>query len=160
MQEGCFETCIFPILVSGYLGYYEFARLCTDNKVITHLVKMIIKCHSYDFTWIAYEDPFWKQQTTVPQSHSRAMLAALFHYRMHAPDLMRFFGGTYTGEHKDINAITACLTSHHIDPWLITQYIRATTVGCPNYFVAETSRENALLHLEKRQSSICEKEFG
>ena len=92
---------------------------------------------------------FWKQQTTVPQSHSRAMLAALFHYRMHAPDLMRFLGGTYTGEHKDINAITACLTSHDIDPWLITQYIRATTVGCPNYFVAETSRENALLHLEK-----------
>ena len=146
LQEGCFETCIFPILVSGYLGFYEFAKLCSINKLIPHLVKMIIICNSYDFTWIAYEDPFWKQQMDVPQSHAMAMLAALFHYRMHAPDVLRFLGGTYTGEHRDIDSIVECLTSHDIDPWLIAQYIRATTIGCPNHFVAETSRENAMLH--------------
>ena len=53
------------------------------------------------------------------------MLAALFHYRMHAPDVMRFLGGTYTGEHRDINDIVATLTTHDIDPWLITQHARA-----------------------------------
>lgn len=145
-QEASFETCLFPILVSGYLGYYEFATLCNTHVLIPHMVKMIIQCHSYNFTWISYEDPFWKQQTTVPQSHAMAILAALFHYRMHAPDVMRFLGGSYTGEYRDINNIVETLTSHNIDPWLITQYIRATTVGCPNHFVAETSRDNALLH--------------
>ena len=65
---------------------------------------------------------------------------------MHAADVMRFLGGTYTEEHRDIDAIVEILNSHDIDPWLISQYIRATTVSCPNHFVAETTRENALLH--------------
>ena len=51
------------------------------------------------------------------------MLAALFHYNMHAADIMRFLGGTYTGEHSGIDAIVVNLNSHDIDPWLISQYI-------------------------------------
>lgn len=145
-QEASMETCLFPILTSGYLDFITFASLCSTHALIPHLVKMIIKCYSYDFTWIADEDPHWKQQTTVPQSHSIAIMAALFHYRMHSPDVMRYLGGTYTGEYRDIDTIVECLTSHNIDPWLIAQYVRATTVGCPNHFVAETSRDNALLH--------------
>ena len=158
-QEGCFETCLFPLLTSGYLNFYDFMCLCGTHILIPHMVKMIIKCHTYDFTWITYEDPFWKQQTIVPQSHAMAMLAALFFYRMHAPDVMRLLGGSYTGEHRDISTIVACLTSHDIDPWLITQYVRATTVGCPNHFVAETSRENALLHWRKGNHPSVKKEI-
>ena len=118
---------------------------------------MITKCHTYDFTWIAYEDQFGAQQSVVPRSHTYAMLSVLFHYLMHAADLMRFFGGTYAGEHRDINEIVRCLTSHDIDPWLITQYIRATTVGCPNHFVADTSRDNSLLHWRKGNHPLVKK---
>ena len=158
-QEAAFETCLLPILTSGFLDFYSFCRLCTTHVLILHMTTMIIKCQSYDFTWIAYEDPFWKQQTSVPQSHAFAMLAALFHYRMHAPDVMRFLGGTYTGEHRDITSIVQTLTSHKIDPWLITQYIRATTVGCPNHFSAEVSRENALLHWRQGNHPSVKKEL-
>ena len=91
--------------------------------LVLHLVTMIIKCHLYDFTWIAYKDPFLKRQTSVPQSHTFAMLSALFHYKMHASDVMRFLGDTYTGEHRDITSIAQTLISHNIDLWLITQYI-------------------------------------
>jgi len=87
------------------------------------------------------------------------MLSALFHYRMHTPDVMRFLGGTYTGEHRDITSIVQTLTSHNIDPWLITQYIRATTVGCPNHFSAEISRENALLHWRQGNHPSVKKEL-
>ncbi|KAL7545571.1 hypothetical protein ACHAWF_008925, partial [Thalassiosira exigua] len=75
-----------------------------------------------------------------------AMLAAPFHYQMHASDVMRFLGGTFTGEHRDITSIVETLTSHDIDPWLIAHYVRTMTVGCPAHFVAESSRDNAMLH--------------
>ena len=58
-----------------------------------HMEKMFIKCHSYEFTLIAYKDPLWKEETTVPQIHARAMLTALSHYKMHTSDDMRFLGG-------------------------------------------------------------------
>ena len=158
-QTACFETCIYRILTSGYLDLYSFCTVCHTHVLFEHLVKMIIHCMSYDFTWISYEDPYWKQQSDVPQSHARAMLAALFHYRMHAPDVMRFLGGTYTGEHRNINEVVATLTSHNIDPWLITQYVRATTVGCPNHFSAEMSRENAMLHWREGNHPSVKKEI-
>ena len=76
------------------------------------------------------------------------MLAPLFHYRMHAADVMHFLGGTYTDKHRidHIDKTVRRLTSLNIDPCLIAQYVRAITVGCPNHFVAETTHENALLH--------------
>jgi len=77
---------------------------------------------------------------------------------MHAADVLRFLGGTYAGEHRDIDSAVEQLTQHGIDPWLVTQYVRATTTGCPNHFVAETSRENALLHWrEGNHSSVKHK---
>ncbi|KAL7523340.1 hypothetical protein ACHAXR_000806, partial [Thalassiosira sp. AJA248-18] len=148
-QEACFETCLFPILMSGYLGFCEFSALCNTHSVIPHLVKMMVKLQNHDFRWLAYDDPHWKAQQTVPQSHAMAILAALFHYRMHAADVMRYLGGTYTGEHRDIDGAVACLVDHNIDPCLIAEYVRAMTVGCPNHMVAETSRENFLLHWRK-----------
>ena len=66
---------------------------------------MITKCHNYDFTWISYEDPYWKDQQDVPQLHAMAMMAALFHYRMHAPDLMRFLGGTDRSPYRDFQCL-------------------------------------------------------
>ena len=104
-QEACFEICIHPIITSGYLDYYGFSTLCKTNSIIPHLTEMIIKCSSYEFTWLAYKYADWKQQTTMPQDHALATLAALFHYRMHATDVLRFLGGTYTGEHRDIDTI-------------------------------------------------------
>ena len=41
--------------------------------------------------------------------------------------------------------IVQSLTNLDIDPWLIAQCVRATTVGYPNHFVAECLRENFLL---------------
>ena len=50
VQETYFETCVITILMSGYLSYYEFATLCDTHVLVSHMVKMFIKCHSYDFT--------------------------------------------------------------------------------------------------------------
>ena len=116
-----------------------------------HIWNKIVKCHPYNFTWIAYEIPFWKGQMTVPKSHAQSMLVALFHYKMHASDVMQFLRRGYTCKHRDINAVMECLVSHNINPWLITQYVYTTTatVGCPDHYSTEMSRENALLYWQE-----------
>jgi hypothetical protein len=128
------------------LPFIEFASLCSITPLIPHLGRLAVALDSYDFTWLKEEDPDWKCQTTVPQSHAKATLAAMLHYGMHAPDVMRYLGGTYTGEHRNVDETVATLTEHGVDPWLIAQYVRAISVGSPNHFVATTSRANAELH--------------
>ncbi|KAL7524346.1 hypothetical protein ACHAWF_000910 [Thalassiosira exigua] len=40
------------------------------------------------------------------------MLAALFHYRIHTADAMRFLGNTYTGEYRNINGVIETISQH------------------------------------------------
>ena len=68
------------------------------------------------------------------------------HYGMHTPDAMQYVGGTYTGEHRNVEETVVTLTEHIVDPWLIAQYVRAISVGSPTHFVATTSRASAELH--------------
>ena len=93
--------------------------------------------------------PILERTDNSPNFHARAILAVLFYYKIHAADVMRFLGGTYMGEHRDVDAIVIKLNLHDIDYWLISQYIQVTTVGYPNHFVAKTSRENYLRHWRK-----------
>jgi hypothetical protein len=65
---------------------------------------------------------------------------------MNSLDLVRLLGGTYLGEFCDIKCNVAQLTAFNINPWLIAQYVQATTVGCPNPFIAETTSKNAEVH--------------
>ena len=109
------------VMPSSFLSYYNFATICDTHVLVPHMINMFAKYHTYNFKWIAYEDSLWRKQTTVPQEHAMAMMAALFHYKIHAADIMRFLGGTYTGGNFDIQAIADILISHDIDPWLIAQ---------------------------------------
>jgi hypothetical protein len=78
------------------------------------------------------------------------MLACLFHYDIDTSLLMRYLGNNYTGAHREISAIVSALRFHKIDPILIDKYVRVMLTGCPNHFVAETTRANALLHWRMR----------
>ncbi|KAL7545572.1 hypothetical protein ACHAWF_008926 [Thalassiosira exigua] len=51
-QEAAFETCMHPILLSGYLDLYSFTALCCITLIIAHIVKMIVLLFDYDFTWL------------------------------------------------------------------------------------------------------------
>ena len=148
-QQACFETCLFPLLTSGYLDFTGFAATTAVHPLLLHMARMVVGLHDYDFTWLPAEDPNWKSQQTIPTAHVRATTAALFHYRMHAPDVVRWLGGTYTGEYRFDQDIVPTLHRLGIDPLLIAHYVRATTVGCPNHFVAESTRENFLLYWRK-----------
>ena len=71
-------------------------------------------------------------------------MACLLHYNMNVGLHMRYLGNNYTGEYCNVDATIRILSSYKIDPELIQHYIRVMTVGCPNHFVAETSRANAM----------------
>jgi hypothetical protein len=133
------------ILTLTALPFIQFASLCSIMPLIQHLSRLAVALHAYDFTWLKEEDPDWKFKITVPPDHATT-LVPLFHHSMHASDIMRYLGGTYTGEHRGVEKTVATLTEHDLDPWLIVQYVRAMSVGGSNHFVVETTRKNAELH--------------
>ena len=115
---------------------------CT-NPLLEHLDKARLHLSDYNFTWIRNFDTNWSHQTKIPAGLSTAMLACLFHYDLDVSLLMRYLGNNYTAAHRDVEAIVAII-SPHVDDDLVQHFVRVMTVGCPNHFVAESTRENSL----------------
>jgi len=145
-QEASFETCLLPLLKSGYLGIPDTLSLLETHPLISHLATSYISLQFLDFRGLREYNPDWADQTHIPPDKQYAMLACLFHYDLDTSLLMRYLGNNYTGAYREVSDVVSVLSSHKIDSILIDKYIQVMLTGCPNHFVAETTRANALLH--------------
>jgi len=88
------------------------------------------------------------------------MTACLIHFNLDTSLLMRYLGNNYTGAYREVDKIVALLREYKIDHDLIDKYIRVMLTGCPNRFVADSSRANALLHWRMRNGLTVNKLLG
>ena len=72
------------------------------------------------------------------------MMACLFHYNLDVSLVMRFLGGNHTAAHRDVQSVAMILLAHKVPKFLVQQYARVMTVGCPNSINTDVSRNNAL----------------
>ena len=77
---------------------------------------------------------------------STCLLACLLHYNLSITNAGWFLGNNYTGAYRNIPGIAHGLRCHDIDKKLIANYVWVMTIGCPNHFNANTTRDNALLY--------------
>ena len=150
---------MITILTSGYQLYYEFTTLYETYVLVPHMTK----CSSSSIPMTSCglrTKTLLEGANHGPTNHARTMLSALFHYKMHAANIMCFLGQTYIGERWDIPVVTEILISQEINPWPITQYLRARKVGCTNHFNAETSRENTMLQWWEGNHSLIKKTWA
>eukprot|EP00956_Cyclotella_meneghiniana_P014543 scaffold21809_cov24-Cyclotella_meneghiniana.AAC.3 len=150
IQTPCLETCVTHLFKSGFLNPTDMLNLMDVSPLFTHLAASIVAYSDYDFRWIRDYNLNWNEQTTIDPDRRVALTAALFHYNLNVSALMRYLGNNYTGEHRNIPLIINKLRSHSIPEDLISKYTRVMLVGCPNHFVAETSRDNTMLYFRKR----------
>jgi hypothetical protein len=100
----------------------------------------------HNFLWLAKYNTAWASQDALSNDKASAFLACLLHYDLSITHPVWFLGNNYTGEYRNIPLIVASLRTRGIAETLIKQYLRVMTVGCPNYFNATTTCDNALLY--------------
>ena len=149
-QEPCLDTCAFHLLCTGYLDPVSLCNWFDASPVISHLAASIVAYRSYDFRWAQEYNRDWSQQETIDPDRQIAYTAMLLHFKLDVSLLMRYLGKNFTGEYRDVDATVAKLRQHRIPEDMIAKYRRVIQTGCPSHFVAECSRENALLYLHMR----------
>ena len=143
-QQACADTILFHVLKSGFLGPEDRTALFENtNPLTSHLDTVRLRLQNYDFTWIRSTDTNWQSQQQISNEKVMAMTAALFHYNLDVGLLLRYLGNNYTAAHRDTESVVEKI-SPLVDPDLVQQYIRVMTVGCPNHFVAESTRDNSV----------------
>ena len=158
-QEASFETCLLPLLRSGFVDVTTTIALLATHPLVLHLAISYISLRQYDFRWIRSPDPTWATQTCIPTTKQYAMLACLFHYHLDTSSLFRYLGNNYTGAYRDVHSTLSTLHKFNVNKELIRKYARVMFTGCPNHFVAESSRANALLHWRLRNHPSIDKKL-
>ena len=159
-QEASFETTLLHPLCSGFLTPTDTLNLFVAHPLIPHLATAKVAYHDYDFTWIRQYNTAWDDQQDIDPVRQRAMTACLLHYNLDTSLLMHYLGNNYTGAYRETDKVVHRLRHLKIDEVLIDKYVRVMVTGCPNHFVAETSRENALLHWRLRNGPTIDRKLS
>lgn len=149
-QEPCLDTSSIFLLQTGFLDPPSLVSWCHASPVIGHLAATMVAFREYDFRWAREYKHDWATQTAIDPDRQIAYTAMLLHFNLDVSLLMRYLGNNYTGEYRDVPETIAKLRQYNIPEELIDKYRRVLLTGCPAHFVAETSRENALLYLQMR----------
>lgn len=144
-QEASFETVALIVLKSGYLCDFAKAKFALLHPLLRHMTNMLPIYSKIDFSPLKEYDPNYNSQQSISRDKVKMLMACLFHYDLDVSNVMRYLGNNYTGEYREIESMVERMRGL-VDDDLLAQYIRVMTVGAPAHFVAESTRENALLH--------------
>ena len=160
-QEACFETILFHILSSEFLDRKSRTVLLLADETFETLDSAITEHKNIDFSPLAEYDPNWESQASIPQDRVTHFTACLFHYGMQINLVYRYAGNNYTAAYRhDFLPTTLARLKTFLDPDLLEAYKRVITSGAPCHLVAETTRENALLHLNEGNHKSIEDNLG
>ena len=146
-QEASFETVIFQVLKvgAGYLDETDLKSLKASHPLIGHLHTSMTRYAHVDFRPLQDYDLDYASQKEVSQDRIDMFMACLFHFDLSVANVMRFVGKNYTAGYRDVEAAVKKMRGL-VDDDLLAMYVRVMTVGAPAHMVAESTRENALLH--------------
>jgi len=87
------------------------------------------------------------------------MLAAIFHYDMDIPTVIRFLGNNYTGEYRNSDKIIATLKETKCDEEIIKDLQRLYNIGAPNKLNTSSSHQNFLDFFQIWQPHIYSQKY-
>ena len=160
-QEASFETTLFQVIKVGrhYMTEKDFSNLRATHPLVDHLAKMTIwlsdPAKRIDFSKLREYDLAYASQTEIPPERVKMFMACLFHYNLSVASVMRYAGNNYTGGYRNVRKMVDKMRGL-VDDELLTHYIRVMELGAPAYFVAESTRENAMTHWRKGNHASVE----
>ena len=143
-SEASFEHCLIHIFKSNYLIAEDTNNLLNCHALFRHLHKMIGWSKNIDFSDIKRHIPDYQDQKSIKTDRVKLFLAALLHYDLDVPTLIRYLGGNYTGEYRNVEDIVAILNEAKCDPTIISDLERIFRIGCPMKMNAFSTKKNFL----------------
>ena len=105
---------------------------------------MIAWSRNVDFSSIKAPIPNYQAQKSIDPNRVKLFLAALLHYDLDVPTLIRYLGGSYTGSYRNIESMLRILKESGCDPQIISDLENIFKVGCPMKMNASSTRDNFL----------------
>lgn len=145
--EPMFEHIILLLLKSKMLQEIEVVSLRKLHPLYDHLHKTIARAESLDFRRITKTLLNYENQESIPMGKVMCFTAAAIHYDLHVSSVLRYAGGNYTADYRNVKEIVQNLKGK-VDESDLEDLERVFTTGAPTKMVAESSNENYMDYLK------------
>ena len=105
---------------------------------------MIAWAKNVDFSSIKSPIQNYQNQKSIDPNRVKLFLAALLHYELDVPTLIRYLGSNYTGAYRDIDRMLCTLKQSGCDPEIVSDLENIFKVGCPMKMNASSTWNNFL----------------
>ena len=139
--EPIFEHILIILLKIGYLETASLDNVKRAHPLFDHLAVTLDRTVQLDFSRIQSPMSNYDKQTEIPMGKVMCITACALHYDLHIPSVLRYAGGNYTGEYRNVENIVSKLEGivHQRD---IDDLQRVFKVGAPTRMVAESTSKN------------------
>ena len=115
-SEASFEHVLIFLLRSNYLPDKDKNNLLESHVLFNHLNKMIDWSKNIDFMNLKNPIKNYAHQEKINPHRVKKFLAATLTYNLDIPTVIRFLGGNYTGEYRNINHTINSFNESKCDP--------------------------------------------
>ena len=140
--EASFEKILPAIYESNYMNKNDQENLNMTHPLFNHLHNMLSWAKKIDFSDIRNPIENYADQKEIDTNRVKKFLAALIHYKFDVSTVIRYLGGNYTGEYRNVEQTIKILQESKCDDKLVAELKNLLTVGTPQKFVAHTSHKN------------------
>jgi hypothetical protein len=157
LNEDALQLADVAVAVTKFMfeyGDYEIIdNLARTNSKYLAMVTSVWRLRNLCFKDLLLPRLDYKEQVEIQQKRVDMATACLIHFNMNPGSVVRFIGGEYTGEERDVQQVLSDISGHVSDVDL--EHIRRIlTEGCPArmHFEEPTSNKLALLERGNQRS--------
>ena len=129
--ELTYQYCMFLAVKSGFLSPCDITAVCGTSKKLHTMVQSVERVRRVDFSPLRLPRYDYAQQTEIDPKRVLMLEACAIHYNLDFGLVVRYLGGKYTAEHRDIDALEREV-GPHILPADMAHMRRILTRGCPH----------------------------
>ena len=146
--ESTYQYCIFLAVKSDYLSPDDVTTLCATAKPLQAMAHSVQRSRHVDFSPLRQPRYDYAEQTMIDPARVRMLEACSVHYKLDFGLVVRYLGGEYTAEHRDVDALEREV-SPHIPPADMAQMRRILTKGCPHTLNFEMNHEDKMKMIDR-----------
>ena len=141
VSEKTFNHVCLLLLKNRYLQHADLENLLSTHPLYKHLFNTLQWTIFQTFDKLKEDDPNFEEQKDISTTRRKMFISAAIYYDFHIASVVRFCGGTYTGEFRDFQQIFNNIKDI-VPASLFRQVKRVYKTGAPTRFMGDSSFEN------------------
>ena len=141
-SENLFNHILLHLLDSNMLKTYESTQTILSYPSFPILNNM--NYWSRYFSSLLIPTTRYKTQKIIDESRVQLYAACSFYYTLHSLLVVRYLGGNYTGDYREIDSIVATVRKNDCSKNILDSITRILKTRRSNVFNSESSGENYL----------------